>query len=222
MEKPNQILTLLCFLFLTCGHLFAQKTGYEQRMEQLVSRLDSAATVQDYQALARDFMIVAEAEKKEWLPYYYAAYSNARAGWIYQTEDRGKIAPFADLAIKQIKTAEALLDPDKHKVELSEVYCIISLVNRERMYEKPMTISPKECGTAIIESIAKAKELNPDNPRVSYLEAWTKHHAPASMGGDPELAKQLFKKAIQQFKKSDPPYLYPNWGEADCHAFLEE
>ena len=102
--------------------------AYTQQMQQQVAKLDKASTAKDYEQLANDFKNIADAQKTQWLPYYYAAFCNAKIGWFYQ-DDGDKIEPYADKAEEQIKKAQSLLDTSKQKKELSEVYCVLSMTN---------------------------------------------------------------------------------------------
>ncbi len=51
--------------------------AYTEQMQQQVAKLDNATTVKDYQQLSGNFLRIADAEKTQWLPYYYAAFCNA-------------------------------------------------------------------------------------------------------------------------------------------------
>src|ERR1700676_3143728 len=112
--------------------------GYEQVMHAIVARLDKAVTVGDYQALAADFKTIADREKMQWLPYYYAGFCNAKTAWLYE-DDGEKIEPYANLAEEEIKKARALLDTATQKKELSEVYCVFSMTNRAMVFINPQT-----------------------------------------------------------------------------------
>jgi hypothetical protein len=90
----------------------AQDSTFTIQMETNVSKLDNAKAVGDYQVLANDFTRLADSKKTEWLPYFYAAFCNAKISWLYQ-QDGDKIEPFANLAEEQIKKAEAMLDTAK-------------------------------------------------------------------------------------------------------------
>jgi hypothetical protein len=66
----------------------------------------------------------------------------------------------------------------------------------------------------ILTSLETAKALNPENPRIYFLEGINKANLPPSMGGGPELAKPILEEAVakfEAFQNSDP--LWPHWGE---------
>src|ERR1017187_5196767 len=121
----KKISLFIAAAWMLCFSLQAQNP----EMLTTVTKLDQASTVKEYQQLAGDFEAIAQKQKTGWLPYYYSAFCNAKIGWLYQN-DGEKIEPFADKAEKDIRKAESLLDTAIQKKELSEVYCVLSMVNR--------------------------------------------------------------------------------------------
>src|ERR1700759_2876445 len=105
MKKPILIIVAI----IIAGAAISQSTAYMQQMSTQVAKLDEATTVKAYQQMADGFLQIAISEKKEWLPYYYAAFCNARIGWVLQN-DPDNIEPYADKADEQAKKAESLLD----------------------------------------------------------------------------------------------------------------
>ena len=84
---------------------FSQSESYSKKMKQNLQLMDSARSAQDFIDLSASFERVGDAEKTQWLPYYYAAYANYLTGWIDPKADKDKVgAKSADLLAK----AEAL------------------------------------------------------------------------------------------------------------------
>jgi hypothetical protein len=66
----------------------------------------------------------------------------------------------------------------------------------------------------VFASLETAKKLNPDNPRIYFLEGINKLNLPPSMGGGVEAGKPILEEALQKFEtfeNEDP--LWPGWGE---------
>ena len=55
-------------------------------------------------------------------------------------------------------------------------------------------------------------ELNPNNPRLYYLQGESLFGTPVQFGGGHDKAKPVFEKALDLFKAEQPKPLYPNWG----------
>ncbi|MEO0235253.1 MAG: hypothetical protein ABIM42_03860 [candidate division WOR-3 bacterium] len=73
-------------------------------------------------------------------------------------------------------------------------------------------------GKKSTEYFEKAKMINPENPRVYYLEGIGLFFRPKSFGGGKEKALSSFKKAIEFYQKEKDNPL--SWGYLDCMAFL--
>jgi hypothetical protein len=192
----------------------------EQQLQDVVARLSKASTAKDFIQLAKDFEKLATSQNGKWLSYYYAAYCNAKIGWLYQ--DQGEsIEPYADKAETQINTALLYLDTAAQKKELSEVYCVMSMANRARAFINPVTYGPK-FGTAAFQFLQKARNANPDNPRALYLDGWEKFSAPKMWGGDKKKAKELLETALKQLNAENAPGNYPHWGKNDIEGLLKK
>jgi hypothetical protein len=197
----------------------AQDNAYPKQMEANVTKLDNAKAVGDYQLLQTSFIQLADSKKMDWLPYYYAALCNAKISWLYK-DNSGKIAPFANLATQQLKKAQSLLDTSKNKIEISEVDCVWSMIYRAKIFISPM-FNGMKYGLTANQYIDKAKQMNPNNPRVSLLEGWLKYYAPSLWGGDITKAKQLLELALKQLENKPSSAIYPHWGKMECENILK-
>lgn len=193
--------------------------AYKQQLQSVISELDKAEKPGDYQQLAGQFAQLAEMQKTDWLPYYYAAFCNAKTGWLYKN-DGEKIEPFANKADEQIKKSIGLLDTASHKKELSEIYCVLSMINKARVFINPQTFGPKY-GPAGAQYIQLAKKVNANNPRAIYLEGWDKYYAPKMWGGDKKAAKAMLQQSLQLLNnnKADADAA-PHWGKKEVAALL--
>jgi len=194
--------------------------AYTEQMQQQVAKLDNATTVKDYQQLSGNFLRIADAEKTQWLPYYYAAFCNAKAGWLKQ-DDPDNIEVFANKAQEEIKKAQSLLDTSKQKSALSEVYCVLSMVNRARVFMNPATYG-KQYGPPASQYTALAAKTNPDNPRAIYLEGWEKFSTPKMWGGDKTKAKELLTSAKQKLDNNTSPGIELHWGKKEVDEVLKQ
>lgn len=196
----------------------AQKTT--NGLEAAVVQLANAKTVSDYQSLANDFRQMAESKKTEWLPWYYAAFCNAKIGWLYK-DDGDKIEPFTILAEEEIQKALSFLDTTNQKKELSEVYCVFSMLNRDKVYMNPATYG-REYGPKASNYMRLARRADPENPRAIYLEGWEKFATPKAWGGDKSKAKELLTAAKQKLESNSPSGIEPHWGKTEVEELLKK
>ena len=201
---------------------FAQSEKYVNAMESKVSMLDSSNTPESWKDLANAFERIAEAEKTQWLPYYYAAFCNVMTGTLSlpmdgSFGDNSAITdPYADKAEQLINKAAEL------NKESSEIYCVIKMIHSLRMMGNAMARYMTE-GPKAEEALAKAKALNENNPRVYILDGQDKFYTPEQFGGSKEEAKKLFEKANGLFMTTKPgSSIEPQWGRSQVTYFLSQ
>lgn len=217
MKKITFILTNVLFAVFS----FAQMPEkFVKAMESKITEYDSTSTVEGLTSLANAFERIAEAEKTQWLAYYYAALCNTSAGLIegsggdMMASKAEKTDPYADKAEKLLSKAEEM------KKDNSEIFVVKKMIATLRMLGDPMnrymTYGPE--ATAMLE---EAKKLDANNPRIYLLEAQDKYFTPEQFGGSKEEAKTLFEKALglyDTFKLETN--ISPNWGKNQVIYFL--
>ena len=199
--------------------MFAQSEKYIKAMEKIVPDVETTTTAAGFTALANSFQRIADAEKTQWLPYYYAALCNVFA--VYYTE--GGPSGMGTAADPIADKAEALLNKaDELKKDNSEIYCVKKMIASLRLTVDPMN-RYMTYGPAATQALTKAKQLDPDNPRVYLLEGQDKFYTPAEFGGSKEEAKKLFEQAKNKMEAFTPESsIHPSWGKAQVEYFLSQ
>lgn len=194
-------------------------SGYTQSnaLQEAVTKLDQAQTVKDYALLEKTF--ASTGGQPAWLPPYYAALCNAKIGFLLQ-DDGEKIEPYSDRGEQQAKQALSLLDSSKQRKELAEVYTVLSMVYRTKVFINPMTYGRKY-GMLSQQLLDKALALDPQNPRALYVAAWVKYYTPKMWGGDKEQAKKLAGESLAKLTNPGTD-VYPHWGKADDQLLLSK
>jgi hypothetical protein len=207
-------LSLLVVLFASTG-VFAQSEKYVAAMKKNIADLDSAFAGNKAADLANNFERIANAEKTQWLPYYYAAYTTVMAAYLEQ--DKSKTDAIADKAEVLIKKAEELAGGEN-----SETCIIKSMIASSHMMVDPMN-RWQQYGQASSSNIESAKKLDPSNPRPYLLEGQAKFYTPEQFGGGKSVAKPLFEKALGMFASFKPATeLNPSWGTSTTKYFLSQ
>jgi hypothetical protein len=192
------LLFLITFGTLTTS---AQSDKYVAAMEKTFHLFDSAKTTADFLSVANTFERIGDAEKTQWLPYYYAGLALSTAGWNDPKMDK-------DANSTRINTlcdkAEAL---DKN----SEIYVLRNMSATQQMMVDPQT-RWQTYGMQAGKDLEMATQLNPDNPRIYYLKGESIMNTPVAFGGGKDKAKPMFEKAIALFKTDNPKPMWPNWG----------
>ena len=82
-------LVLLVATVLGTATLNAQ-SKYETGMTKAMAQFEAAKTTSELLSASAMFERIADAEKDEWLPYYYAALTNNMASWMPKNPDMNK------------------------------------------------------------------------------------------------------------------------------------
>ncbi|SEW42791.1 hypothetical protein [Chitinophaga arvensicola] len=186
-------------------------------LQAAVNKLDQAKTVSDYTQLEKTF--TGAGGSPAWLSPYYAALCNAKIGFLLQ-DDGDKIEPYSERGEQQAKQALALLDSTRQRRELAEVYTVLSMIYRTKVFINPMTYGRKY-GMLSQQMLDKAMALEPQNPRALYVAAWVKYYTPRMWGGDKEKAKQLAGESLAKLANPGTD-VYPHWGKAEDQLLLSK
>ncbi|NML35681.1 hypothetical protein HHL17_00600 [Chitinophaga sp. G-6-1-13] len=194
----------------------AQSAQYQDAMSKQVSDLDSSGSFAPDALVAKinTFERIAEAEKTQWLPYYYAAYCQVMSCFVGQ--DKSKIDELADKAAANLDKAETL------NPKSSEVACIRSLVASARLMVDPASRGMKY-GMEAGQQIELAKTYNAENPRVYLLLGQSLLFTPEQFGGSKSKAKVMLETALQKYAAFKPESaIAPHWGEPYAKELLSK
>jgi hypothetical protein len=196
--------------FLILNTAFSQSEMYQKKMKETLMMLDSAKSNQDMQQVIAQFERIGDAEKTQWLPYYYAALTQVNMGWRTKAEDLDKNAEKANALVRKAEGIE----------KNSELYVVEYMIALQQMTADPraryMTAKP-----VMDEAMANAKKADPNNPRIYYMEGNNVMNTPAAFGGGKEKAKPLFQKSVDLYKNFKPasPF-HPTWGQKQAEDLL--
>ena len=190
---------------------YAQSDKFTAAMQKSLAMLDSAKTTQDLTTVSNSFERIGDAEKTQWLPYYYAALALTTSGWSDPSVDKDKNA----------EKIGALLDKAETIEKNAELYTI-----RNMSATQQMLVNPQErwqtYGQQASSALQAGMKLDPNNPRLYYLQGMSLFNTPQQFGGGKEVAKPVFEKAEQLFKAEQAKPLYPHWGQKQTEDMLEK
>jgi len=192
----------------------ASDTSYFAILRSSLELADSEYSIATYQNLANTCDRIIALKENQWLPVYYRAYAYVHLGYMTpDEEEKDRLLDEAQVSAE----AACKIDPEE-----SENQLLLAMICYGRMEINPMTRATIYFPRAN-EALEKAKELNPGNPRIYYLEGKSTTFKPAFLGGGPEAALPILQRALQYFKESVIPYdLYPHWGQEDTRELYRE
>lgn len=189
--------------------VMAQSDKYAAAMQKTFAAMDSAHTILDMQSVAAQFERIGDAEKTQWLPYYYAGLEYSTIGWMDQSLDK-------DANAEKIK---ALCDKAEAIEKNAEIYALRNMAATQQMIVDPQS-RWMTYGQEAAEALKKGMELDPNNPRLYYLQGMSVFGTPEQFGGGKDKAKPILQKSVDLFKAEQPKPMYPHWGKEQAEAQL--
>lgn len=119
----KKILYFLILCSITIPALAQQNDKYTAAMQKNLSGLDSAfKNPEAMLALANSFNRIGEAEKTQWLPYYYAAFCQVNYGYMQLEKNKDLVDDIAAKATEYLNKADAM------NAKNSEISCVKSMI----------------------------------------------------------------------------------------------
>jgi len=206
------ILSLAVVLF-SLGSM-AQKPEFHQIMGETLGQFSTVRSVADMQALGNKFEMIANAEKTEWLPFYYHAQCYILMSFMEQG-DAAKKESYLDVAEKSVSKLLEMAPAE------AEVYVLQAFLLTGRLVINPMERG-MEYSPLIGQAYGKALALDPANPRAKMLKIQMDMGSAPFMGTDPKSfcpqAKELLA-SWDDYKPKSP--LYPNWGKEQVEEIVK-
>src|SRR4051812_36400536 len=112
MKRTVLIAAIMFFAAVT----FAQSDKYTAAMKANIAGLDSIMIKGNGADLANAFERIGDAEKTQWLPYYYASYCTITTA--FAGKDNSKNDAIADKAQQLIDKAEAILGKENSETDV--------------------------------------------------------------------------------------------------------
>ena len=187
----------------------AQSDKYVAAMKKNLALMDSAKTTADFQNVSNAFERIGDAEKTQWLPYYYAGLALTTPAWTDQKLDK-------DANAEKIK---ALCDKADALDKNAEICTIRNMAATQQMLVDPQT-RWQTSGMEASAALQKGIQIDPNNPRLYYLQGMSLFNTPEQFGGGKDKAKPLFAKSVELFKKQEHKPLYPTWGQDQAEQML--
>jgi hypothetical protein len=204
------IFSLICLLAVT--GLFAQSEKFQKAMAANLAQFGTTSTAPAMQTLSANFERIGNAEKTQWLAYYYAAHTQILYGFMLNKADQND--PIADKAEQLLNKADSLENNN------AEIACLRSMIATLRMTVNPMQRYMQYL-PEIEKSLAMARKLDPANPRPDYLQAQNLRNTPEQFGGGCKTAKPLMEKSLALFATFKPATpLHPNWGMEEVKQMI--
>lgn len=192
----------------------AQSEKFAGAMSKNLESMTKAQTPEDFKAVSAAFERIANVERSQWLPYYYAALTLTSMGWRDEKLDKdlnsAKVIELCDIA-------DALTTENNDK---AEILCVRNMAFTQQMLVDAQS-RWMSYGMQASKALVEAMELNSANPRIYYLQGMSLFNTPEQFGGGKVKAKEKFEVALEYFAKEKALPMYPNWGKEQTEAQIK-
>lgn len=189
---------------------------FTEAMKGTISMMDTATTSATFQNCANRFERIGNAEKKEWLPHYYAGFCYVMMSYL--EPDVSKVDAILDKAQAEIDAAGEMKIKDGEK---SEIMVIKGMILSARIRVEPQTRG-MQMGPQSGMMYDRARQLNPGNPRALSMVGQNTMFTPEMFGGGREKAIPILESAVAAFETFEPlSEIHPVWGKENTVGILE-
>jgi len=199
------LVTVVLFMLLHPVFSVADNT-YEKAMEETLSKMNQASSIDDFRLVANQFERIAGVEKDNWIPFYHAAYAMVMMAAMEQ--DLQKKDPYLDAAEQNLDAIEKMEHDTSERMALKGFLIMIR-----------MSVDPSrgmELGQNCAMIVNQAYGMNNQNPRALLMLAQFKHGSAQYMGEDTSESCAMFAEVIQLFEQSkgeESGLFLPTWGK---------
>jgi hypothetical protein len=199
-QKTMKQLLVIASLFMAT--VVNAQGKFEGGMAKGLGMMQEAKTAPALTEASAFFERIGDAEKTQWLPYYYAALTLYQSAWADPKADKDKIGEACKVLVSKGIAIEKTADLYCLEQQVAVLQMMVDAMGRWQTY-----------GAAGKAALENAKKADPTNPRIYYLDAMTLVNTPEAFGGGKAVAKPLFAKSVELFKTYKPatPF-HPTWG----------
>lgn len=199
----KKVIILSFVLVNTVFAAFSQSEKFTAAMTSALDEMKAAKTAEENATVAAKFERIGDAEKTQWLPYYYAALIKTNAA----RNAKADVDKLCDDAKATLDKAEANLKDN------SEIYVIKAMIAYAKMGVDPQN-RWMQYGAEANTNLEAAKKADATNPRVAMLQATSLFYMPEQFGGGCSTAKPVAEQANKMFADFKPASpIHPTWGK---------
>ncbi len=210
--KKSKIATALALFCLALSAAKAQTI--EESLKSPLDKFDAAKTPQEMIAASSQLDLIAAKWPGQWISHYYTALSKIRISFALPEKTKRDL--YLDVANVYLDKADKL-SPNNQEILILQAWAAkarIAIDGQDRW---------KKFGEVYDGYIGRAKKINPENPRIYYLEGQGPFYKPKIWGGGKDKALPFFEKAKDLFARENKSnILVPHWGEKENNEMLKQ
>ncbi len=201
---------LILLIVLTFTSAITAQSNYEKGMQKAFELWRSGKTIEASNVFER----IANAEKDNWLPFYYAAQVNIMDSFMEKDKE---------VLTAKLKKGQDLLNEAKTVSENNpEIMVMQALLHTAWVAFDGATYAMQLSGK-IVTLYEKAKAIAPENPRVVYCKTEWDIGGAKFFGQDTKPFCNELERSLDLFANFKPESeFHPNWGKERVEELLQD
>jgi len=208
----KNLIQITLFLIACANAVFAGE--YESAMSAAIEKLNTANALSAYLESAAAFERIGEAEKDQWLPYYYAGLSYI---WVSHAVKEGEKVD------EYLEKAQFFVDKAKNlSPKNDEIVTLQGYIYMMKVVVDPPSRGP-EFSRLAMQEFGRAVGMNQKNPRALLLLGKMKMGTDQFFGNDLSESCRMISNAAHMFENyKAKSAIDPAWGKAMADMFVTE
>lgn len=201
------VISLVVLLAGNVWSMNSQTSVVNKQLEIAVTALDEVKSPADWQLVRGRFERLSVVDQANWLPLYYLAYADIMLSFRASSADeKMKYMDNASTCLEKIKSVK-VTDP----VALSEIATLRGFWYFAQMAINPAVNGPKYAGVTTA-SFTEAIQLNSENPRAIFLNAYFRKSMASAMNDTYEPFSKDLERADLLLAQQSAQGIMPHWG----------
>jgi len=191
-------------LALSASAMAGGGTSFEKAMMASIQELYNTDDPEGYDGMVNKFSRIGDAEKDQWLPYYYESLSGVFKAFMIE-----------DLKVKDAVLDQALVALAKGARidENVEIVALKGFINMIKIGVDPATRG-QSLSPGIFADFGRAMQMDPKNPRATLFMAQMQHGTAQFFGKGIKEACQMVDQSVVLFDTYQPSNaMMPTWGK---------
>lgn len=186
----------------------------ENMLKSSFTKFDTTTEISAMMAAASPLEMIAKKNPTNWAGNFYSAYAYIKLS--YKLTDKNQRDRYLDAADASLTKTDKLIPNSE------EVFILRAYSSKARIAADPKE-RWKKYGDVYSDFISKAKKINPENPRIYFMDGMEPFWKPKIWGGGKNKAKPYFQTAKELFgKENKSDILRPYWGQQANEEFLKQ
>jgi len=200
-------------IILSTNVIAGNNKAFKKAMTTNITALNTAKELAEFDPIANKFIRIGEAEKDQWLPFYYASLAYVWKG--FRMKDASEKDGNLTVALKYIEKAKVLEENNAEVIALEGfIYMMqISIDPGSR----GQSITPKAFG-----NFNRALAIQPANPRALLFKGQMQYGMSQFFGSGTEEACAMIIKSVELFENDgNKDSIMPSWGRYSADDYIE-